>query len=80
SDAAEHVKAALAVLAGRKAFVCLWLMQEPAEDQVRQISETFPHLILLHGDGNSDTDVNATVLFQLTEIQKFILTHRGPQP
>jgi hypothetical protein len=79
SDAAEHVKAALRLLAGRKAFVCLWLMQEPAEDQVRQLHETFPHLILLHGDGDSDTDVNATVLLQLTEIQNFILTHRGPQ-
>jgi hypothetical protein len=77
SESITDIRAALRVWAARKAYVCVWVMSDPGAEQMKALAREMPLLIVLQGDGEDTSEVNAHVMYQLQEIGQFISSRRG---
>jgi len=52
-------------------------MSDPGAEQMKSLEQEMPLLIVLQGDGEDTSEVNAHVMYQLQEIGQFISSRRG---
>ncbi len=82
SDRFDDLSAALDLWEARNSCLCVWLMNQIPEKELSAIHQQFPQLVLIQADedsNNSNNRVNAYVLQQWTEIERFIARHRVPR-